>query len=117
MMGPSLVGETMRKICFAILLVPALAWAQPRTADEWYKEGENQYNLGNFDKAVDAFKQGFSLETNESKKAAYLFNVAQAYRQANDCKNAQFFYRRYLALKENDTVKPLAPSVRRQVDR
>jgi hypothetical protein len=106
----------MRKISFAVLLVPALAWGQPRTADDWYKEGENQYNLGNFDRAVDAFKQGFQLETNESKKANYLYNVAQAYRKANDCKNAQFFYRRYLALKENDTVKPLAPSVRRQVE-
>ena len=106
----------MRKISLAVLLVPALAWGQPRTADEWYKEGENQYNLGNFDKAVDAFKQGFQLETNESKKANYLYNVAQAYRKANDCKNAQFFYRRYLALKDNDTVKPLSPTVRRQVE-
>jgi hypothetical protein len=106
----------MRKICFAILLVPALAWAQPRTADEWYKEGENQYNLGNFDKAVDAFKQGFSLETNESKKAAYLFNVAQSYRQANDCKNAQFFYKRFLSLKDNDTVKPLSAKTRKDVE-
>lgn len=111
----------MRKICFAILLVPVLAWAQPRTADDWYKEGENQYNLGNFDKAVDAFKQGFSLETSESKKAAYLYNVAQSYRQANDCKNALFFYKRFLSLKDNDTVKPLTakshPSRQEVVDR
>jgi len=106
----------MRKISIAILLVPVLAWAQPRSADEWYKEGENQYNLGNFDKAVDAFKQGFSLEPNESKKAAYLFNVAQSYRQAKDCKNAVFFYKRFLALKENDTVKPLSEKTRRDVE-
>ncbi|HEX2691267.1 MAG TPA: hypothetical protein VHN14_31860 [Kofleriaceae bacterium] len=108
----------MRKICFAILLVlvPVLAWAEPRTAEDWYKEGENQYNLGNFDKAVEAFKQGFSLETNESKKAVYLFNVAQSYRQANDCKNAQFFYKRFLALKDNDTVKPLSPKTRKDVE-
>jgi len=106
----------MRKICLAILLVPALAWAQPRTADEWYKEGENQYNLGNFDKAVEAFKQGFSLETNDSKKAAYLYNVAQSYRQANDCKNALFFYKRFLSLKDNDTVKPLSAKTRKEVE-
>jgi len=106
----------MRKICFAILLVPALAWAQQRSADDWYKEGENQYNLGNFDKAVEAFKQGFSLETNEGKKAVYLFNVAQAYRQSNDCKNAQFFYKRFLALKNNDTVKPLSAKTRKDVE-
>jgi hypothetical protein len=106
----------MRKICIAALLVPALAWAQPRSADEWYKEGETQFNLGNFDKAIEAFKQGFSLETSESKKAAYLYNVAQSYRQANDCKNALFFYKRFLALKNNDTVKPLAAKTRKDVE-
>jgi hypothetical protein len=106
----------MRKIWFAMLLVPALAAAQPKSAEEWYKEGENQYNLGNFDKAVDAFKQGFALETNESKKAAYLYNVAQSYRQANDCKNALFFYRRFLVLKDADTAKPLAPKTRKEVE-
>ena len=107
----------MRKICIAaVLLVPALVWAQPRSAEDWYKEGETQFNLGNFDKAIDAFKQGFSLETNDSKKAAYLYNVAQSYRQANDCKNALFFYRRFLALKSNDTVKPIAAKTRKDVE-
>ena len=106
----------MRKICVAVLLVPALAWAQPKTASDWYKEGENQYNLGNFDKAVEAFKQAFTAEPNESKKAVYLFNVAQSYRQANDCKNAYFFYKRFLSLKEADTVKPLDEKTRKQVE-
>lgn len=106
----------MRKICLAILLMPALAWAEPKTAADWYKEGEDQYNLQNFDKAVEAFKRGFALETNESKKAAYLYNVAQSYRQANDCKNAYFYYKRFLALKDNDTAKPLSPTLRKQVE-
>jgi hypothetical protein len=115
MMQRRYLGETMRKICVAILLVPALAWAQPKSADDWYKEGENQFNLGSFDKAIDAFKQAFSLETNENKKAAYLYNVAQSYRLSNDCKNALFFYKRFLALKEDDTVKPLAAKTRKEV--
>jgi hypothetical protein len=115
----------MRKICLAILLGvswtaslswPTPAWAQPRTPDEWYKEGENQYLLGNFDKAIDAFKQGFSLETVESKRAAYLYNIAQAYRQQNDCKNALFFYKRFLALKDQDTAKPLAAKTRKDIE-
>jgi hypothetical protein len=104
----------MRKICIAILLLPALAWAEPKTASDWYNEGENQYNLGAFDKAVDAFKQGFALESVEGKKAAYLFNIAQSYRMANDCKNAFFFYKRFLAVKENDP-KPLSPKMRKDV--
>ena len=101
---------------FAALLAPSLAFAQPKSADDFYKEGETQYNLGNFQAAVDAFKKGFELEPSESKKAAYLYNVAQAYRQNKDCGNAQFFYKRYLALKENDTKKPLKPEKRTEIE-
>ena len=101
----------------ALVLVPTLALAQPsKTPDEWYKEGETQYNLGNFQGAVDAFKKGFELEPNDSKKAAYLYNVAQAYRQAKDCTNAQFFYKRYLALKDSDNKKPLKPEKRQEIE-
>jgi hypothetical protein len=107
----------MRKISYAVvlLLMPALAWAEPKTADEWYKEGEKQYSLQNFDKAVDAFKQGFALETSDLKKTAYLYNIAQAYRQANDCKDAYFYYKRFLALVA-DTGKPLSQTTRTQVE-
>ncbi|HEU4610631.1 MAG TPA: hypothetical protein VFS15_01085 [Kofleriaceae bacterium] len=93
-----------------------MALAQPKSADDWYKEGETQYNLGNFDAAAEAFKQGFALEPNESKKAAYLYNVAQAYRQGNKCKDASFFYKRYLALKDRDTEKPLKPDKRAEIE-
>lgn len=103
-------------VCGA-LLVPMLAAAQPKSPDDWYKEGETQYNLGNFDKAADAFKQGFALETVESKKSAYLYNVAQAYRQGGKCRDALFFYKRYLALKDADTAKPLSAEKREQTER
>jgi hypothetical protein len=94
-----------------------LALAQPKSADDWYTEGETQYNLGNFDKAADAFKQGFATETVESKKAAYLYNVAQAYRQGGKCKDAAFFYKRYLSLKDEDTAKPLSAEKRSETER
>lgn len=105
-----------KSIVLGALLVPMLALAQPKTADDWYKEGETQYNLGNFEKAAESFKQGFSLETTESKKAAYLYNVAQAYRQGNKCKDAAFFYKRYLSLKDQDTAKPLKPEKRAEIE-
>jgi tetratricopeptide (TPR) repeat protein len=105
-----------RTFLSALLMVPALAFAQPKTPDDFYKEGENQYNLGNFDKAIDAFKKGFELEPNDAKKAAYLFNIAQSYRQANNCKEAQFFYKRYLAFKDSDTKRPLAPDKRKEIE-
>src|SRR6476646_4222888 len=105
-----------KSLVCALVLAPALAFAQPKSADEWYKEGETQYNLGNFDKAAEAFKQGFSLETVDAKKPAYLYNVAQAYRQGQKCKDAAFFYKRYLSLKDQDTVKPLKPEKRAEIE-
>ena len=106
---PSLLVTTL-------LFASRIAAADPTTADGWYTEGSTQYTLGNFDKAVTAFKKGFELETDDSKKPAYLYNIAQAYRQANDCKNAVFFYKRFLALKDNDTVKPLSADRRTEVE-
>jgi hypothetical protein len=104
-------------LCAAVLL-PALAMADPnpKTADEWYSEGETQYNLGDFDKAADAFKQGYAMETVEGKKPAYLYNVAQAYRQGRKCKDASFFYKRYLSLKDQDTAKPLNADKRKEIE-
>jgi hypothetical protein len=107
----------MRTLVCGSLLVPMLALAEPKTPDEWYTEGEQQYNLGNFDKAAEAFKQGFTLETVESKKAAYIYNVAQAYRQGGKCRDAAFFYKRYISLKDQDTAKPLSPQKREETEK
>ena len=100
----------------ALLLAPALASAQPKTTDEWYKEGETQYNLGNFTDAIEAFKKAFALDTNDSKKSPYLYNIAQSYRYAKDCSNAQFFYKRFLALRDSDKDKPLDPKKRAEIE-
>lgn len=108
--------KPMKSLLFAILLAPALAVAQPKTADDWYKEGETQYNLGKFDAAAEAFKQGYAAESDESKKSAYLYNVAQAYRMGNKCKDAAFFYKRYLSLKDRDTAKPLRAEKRAEIE-
>jgi hypothetical protein len=105
-----------KSLVFAAMLVPALALAQPKSAEDWYKQGETHYNLGEFDKAAEAFKQGFALEPNDSKKPAYLYNVAQSYRQGGRCKDAAFFYKRYLSLKDQDTVKPLKPEKRAEIE-
>ena len=71
---------------------------------------------GEFEKAAEAFKSGFAAESDDAKKPAYLYNVAQAYRQGNKCKDAAFFYKRYLSLKDQDTVKPLKPEKRAEIE-
>lgn len=106
----------MKRLAILSLFVPALAFAQPKTAEDFYNEGSTQYNLGNFKAAAEAFKKGFELEPDDGKKTSYLFNVAQSYRQDKDCEKQVFFYKRYLALKENDTKKPLTPQKRQEVE-
>lgn len=104
--------KRMITVAGAALFAASLATAQPKSADEWDKEGETQYSLGNFDQAAEAFKKAFEAEN----KPNYLYNVAQAYRQGNKCKEAQFFYKRYLDLKDNDKVKPLAADRRAEIE-
>ncbi len=104
------------KQLLVLVMLCGVAYAGPKTADDWYAEGNNQYNLRDFDKAIEAFKKGFELETDESKKPAYLYNVAQSYRQQKKCSDAVFFYKRYLALKEADTKKPLKADKRKDTE-
>lgn len=108
--------KRMITVAGAALFAASLARAQPKNADEWEKDGETQYSLGNFDQAAESFKKAFEAENNEAKKPAYLYNVAQAYRQGNRCKDSQFFYKRFLDLKENDKAKPLTPDKRAEVE-
>jgi hypothetical protein len=109
--------KRMTSLLFGVLLLaPALASAEPKTPEEWYRQGETQYNLGNFTEAIEAFKKAFALETVDSKKSAYLYNIAQSYRYAKDCSNAQFFYKRFLALRDTDKDKPLDAKKRAEIE-
>ena len=96
-----------------VALWSGTALADMAAAREKFSAGERAYNLGEFDKAVALFKEAYEAEPDP----AFLFNIAQSYRQAGDCKEAVFFYKRYLALKQNDTKKPLRPEVKAEVEK
>ena len=87
------------------------ASADEATAKARYDAGERAYNLGDFAKAIALFKEAYE----QLPEPAFLFNVAQAYRQSGDCKQALFFYKRFLSLKENDTQKPIKPTLKEEV--
>ncbi|MEZ4363409.1 MAG: tetratricopeptide repeat protein [Kofleriaceae bacterium] len=99
----------------ALALAPGVAVAEPKTASEWFNLGDNHYNLGEFAKAIEAFRKAFEIEKDEALKPIYLYNIAQSYRQAGDCDNAVFFYKRFLSLKANDTKKPLEASTKETI--
>lgn len=100
-------------IVVAIGLTPAAALADEATARKAYDEGERAYNLGQFDKAIELFTKAYE----QWPEPAFLFNLAQTYRQMGDCRQAAFFYKRFLSLKENDTKKPLKPELRTEVEK
>ena len=91
----------------AVLLTLATAPAQAQpTGDKkkalaLYEKGNTQYNLGRWKEAITLFTQAYE----EYNAPEFLFNIAQAHRQDENCSEALFFYRRYLANKPNATNK------------
>lgn len=86
-------------IAAVVVSWPGLLRAQPSDRDQSelgvvYRKGKTAYDLGNFEEAIKYFKQAYAIQPHE----AHLYNIAQAYRQAGDCRNALFFYKRYVAV-------------------
>ena len=79
------------------------ALAQPTSSDPkvrakyYYDDGRKNFDLGNFQKAAESFKKAYE----EWPDGAFLYNVASAYRQLEDCKQALFFYKRFLSVKKD----------------
>ncbi len=73
----------------------APSYADKDSSVEIYKRAKKKYNLGDFEQAIVLFKQAYD----EFEAPAYLYNIAQAYRQLNNCPKALFFYERFLAEK------------------
>jgi tetratricopeptide (TPR) repeat protein len=97
-----------------ILLVTALllsisghALAEDNTrakAKAHYDEGEKAFRLGEFQRAVTEFKASYEI----SAVPLLLYNVAQAYRQLGDSRQALFFYKQFLATGPNGDSKRVA---------
>lgn len=101
-----------RGLVLALALCSSTALADEVTARKDFDAGERAYNLGDFTKAAELFKQAYE----EWPEPAFLFNLAQTYRQSGDCKQALFFYKRFLSLKQNDTKKPIKPELKKEVE-
>lgn len=59
-----------------------------------FSEGNIAYDLGEFQKALDAYSEAYRL----MPLPGFLFNIAQCHRQMGRPERAGFFYRRYLTL-------------------
>jgi hypothetical protein len=66
--------------------------AQTQRAKELFQQGTTLFNIGEFDKAIEAWQQGYK----ERPDPGFLYNIGQAYRLKGDAPKAIFFYRGYL---------------------
>ena len=66
-------------------------------AREYNVRARKAYDLGRFQKSVDLYTKAYE----ELADGAFLFNIAQSYRQLDNCKQALFFYKRFLAVKKD----------------
>jgi tetratricopeptide (TPR) repeat protein len=99
----------MRLLLAAFLLLStsghALAEDSTRAkAKAHYDEGEKAFRLGEFQRAVTEFKASYEV----SAVPLLLYNVAQAYRQLGDSRQALFFYKQFLATGPNGDSKRVA---------
>ncbi|HVR64449.1 MAG TPA: tetratricopeptide repeat protein [Polyangia bacterium] len=61
-------------------------------ARELFQEGTTYFDVGQFDKAIDAWQRGYK----EKPDPGFLYNIGQAYRLSGDPHKAIFFYRGFL---------------------
>jgi len=85
-------------VCLGVLLlVPSGAFGAQTEAEKEsaarsrFVEATKQYNLGQFDQALRAYKAVYELKPHPG----LLFNIAQCYRRLEDFSSAAFYYRRY----------------------
>jgi hypothetical protein len=77
-----------------VLVAPGRAHADDdQQARDLFTQGNTFFDLGQFDKAIDAWQKGYQLKND----AGFLYNIAQAYRVMENAEKAIFFYKRYLA--------------------
>src|SRR5689334_23276853 len=84
-------------VCAALLTTGAAQAQQPpadnkAAAKEHYTRGTSFYDLGRYDEAIKEFEAAYELKNDP----AFLYNLAQAHRQAGNHERAVHFYKTYL---------------------
>ena len=91
--------RTLSILIAVLLLTGATAVAADLTpeakakAEELYRAGVRAFRLGDLSTAIKEFKESYQI----SGSPLLLYNMAQAYRQIGDSKQALFFYKQFLA--------------------
>src|SRR5689334_20736672 len=92
-----------------LVFASATAAAQPKPdASALEASGNKHFELAEYDAAIADFKEAFRI----SDEPGYLYNIAQAYRLKNDCRESATFYKTYLRRVPN---APNAAKIRQRI--
>src|SRR5688572_12590649 len=83
----------MKAILVTLLLSVAIASADPKRAQAVADAATELFKKDDFTGAAKKFEEAYAL----ARDPGYLFNIAQAYRQAGDCVRAADYYGRFLS--------------------
>jgi tetratricopeptide (TPR) repeat protein len=95
---PGRLKRLIPVVASALFLCAATARAQDKPVDpkvaakEHYTRGTSFYDLGRYDDAIKEFEAAYQLKNDP----AFLYNLAQSYRQAGSHEQAVHFYKTYL---------------------
>ena len=96
MLSRVLMQIQMVVLASALMLTPGMLWAQSASdksfAQEAFKKGQIQYNLGRFEKALEHFSKAYETMPH----GAFLFNIGQCHRHLGNHEKAIFFFEGYL---------------------
>src|SRR5438270_3474135 len=96
---------------------PAGGSSDERQARELFQNAEKSFNLGRFPEALADYQAAYEAKP----LPAFLFNIAQCYRNMQSYERARFFFRRYLALDPRTTnrrlVEDLIAEMTRELDK
>lgn len=81
------------RVAIVVMLVARLASADSGSPTDLFAEGQRRYTAGAYDAAAALFVRAYALQPDP----AYLFNAAQAFRNANRCTKAHEYYTKFLA--------------------
>jgi tetratricopeptide (TPR) repeat protein len=87
-----------------------------RQARHAFEAGKKAYTAGDFDKAIELWKEAYELKDDP----IFLYNIAQAYRQKGDSAKAVFYYKGYLRelpdAKNRGEVEEKVAELQKQID-
>src|SRR5262245_44774395 len=97
---PTYAGTIVACVLLCIFCASASAQtnnAREQRARELYSKGRLHYDLGEYEKAIEEFKQAYE----QVPVPGLLYDIAQAYRRKGDCKQALETYKNYQRLEPN----------------